>query len=452
MALFFMTEKNKEKLFFTFPVAILLAGIIIRLIFVWCFGTEVYKDYNIFQYTHDSPSHAQYIKFFANHLALPAIEKGLEYPQQPFYYIIAGSLYNLFDVFSTKQISSENKLLSLAWISAIFSIGALIFIYLTAKKITNLIWVQSFITGLMAFTPAFVYQSAMIGNDPLCTFLSTITFFFLIKYIQENKKRDFILSTIFAIFAFFTKASAGILLIMIFFVLIYNYIKKNDGSFLKMIYIILMVGFLCIGVTFFRAYIPAIGKFRFVESYTYEHQKTDPSKLSYFLTFNFSELLKEGQSFVFGNKKVARTLPTFLYGSFLFGEYSFTNITDTYPIFKLLMQFIILMGLLFPLGIIANLFFIKKWSVVEWISGVGICINLVLLIFFFSKYSAVCNSDFRYFCAIFLGFLVISGIGVLRLNEKLKIKFILPTLSMILIFSEFCWLLARIAIKIFANI
>jgi len=449
---------TKDKKIGLLPIIILAFGIVIRLIYVNYFGVESYKnyaDYSVFQYTHDSLYHIEYIQFVANHLSLPATEKGLEYPQQPLYYIFSGLFYHCIE---TLSLSKTAILKIITWFSAFFSIGTLIFTYFCAKKITDSVWVQSFIVGLMAFTPAFVYQSGMIGNDPLCAFLSAGAFFFLISYIKEphheDKKsfKNFILATCLAVLSFFTKASAGILLIMILLVCIYKYSQKNNPAVLKMIFSVLLIGFLCINISFYRAYIPSTGEFRFVESYTYEYQKTDPSHLSYFLTFNFPDLLKEGQSYVFGNKNVARTLPTFLYGSFIFGEYNFTNITTPYPFVKILMQFILLLGLLFPIGIIANLFFIKKWNAVEYISAFGIFASLILLISFLLKYSSVCNSDFRYFSPIFLGFLIISGLGLYRLNEKLKIKFILPTLAFILISSELFWIVTRITIRIFTNV
>jgi hypothetical protein len=430
------------------PFVILFFGIIVRLIYGACFTPDAYADYTVFQYTHDSLYHIEYIKFVANHLSLPAVEKGLEFPQQPLYYIFSGGLYHLFDIFLFPQ---KTILAFLVWVSTLFSIGTLIFTYFVAKKITNLSWVQSFIIGIMAFTPAFVYQAGMIGNDPFCAFLSAGSFFFLISFIQKEKFKYFILATSFAVLSFFTKASAGILLIMILLALIYKYSRKNNVVILKMIYSVLIIGFLCICVSFYRAYIPVTKEFRFVESYTYENQKTNP-RLSYFLTFNYSELIKEGQSFVFGNKKIARTFPTFLYGSFIFGEYTFNNITDIYPLTKTLMQFILLLGLLFPIGIIANIFYIKKWNLIDYISAFGVAGSLILIISFLLKYPSVCNSDFRYFSPVFLCLLAISGIGLSRLNENLKIKSILPSLSFVLISSEFCWIVARIFIRVFLNI
>ena len=447
-----MTTKNKNSLFILLPVVLLALGIVVRLIYAGYFGSESYKNYDhytVFQYTHDSIYHIEYIQSVAEHLSLPAVEKGLEYPQQPFYYILAGILYRFLNFL---YFSEEEILTVIVWLSALFSIGTLVFAYLLSKKVTEQGWVQSFIVGLMAFTPAFIYQAGMIGNDPLCTFLSAGAFYFLVRYIQDEKIKYFITAVSLATLASFTKISSGTIFLMILFALIYKYFYKNQKQLLKMIFVVFAIGFMCLGVMLYRAYLPWSGKFRFVESYTYEHQKTEPGRLSYFLTFNYPKLAEEGQSFVFGNKDVARTLPTFLYGSFLFGEYSFTNITDNYPFIKALMQFIILTGLLFPIGIIANFFYVKKWTLIDYVSIFGIGINLITLISFLIKYSAVCNSDFRYFCPVFLGLLLVSAMGLSRLNESSKIKFILPAITLILISSEFCWVIERLAVRIFTQI
>ena len=391
------------------PLTLLILGIIVRLAYVNYFGFESHpQEYMNYSpgnqsYTHDLPNHIQYIQFVANNLSLPEVDKSLEYPQQPLYYLIMGFFYRILEYF----FSSVGTILGiLVWFSAFFSIGALIFAYFLTKRISKSVWIQSFIIGLFAFTPAFVYQAGMIGNDPLSAFLSAGTFFFLVCYIQEEKTKNIIASIFLSVLSVFTKISGGIIVLTILLALFYKYKNVQNAikqkTILTMIYFVFLVGFLCLGVALYRAYVPSTGEFRFVESYSYENQQTDPTRLSYFLNFNLTDLLKEGESYVYGNENVARTLPTFLYGSFLFGEYSYQNITDKWPIIKTLMQFIIILGLLFPFGIIINLFFIKKWSIIDYISAFAVAINLVLIISFLFRYPSVANSDFRYFAPSFL--------------------------------------------------
>jgi len=443
-------KMNKNNLLWI-PIIILALGVIIRLLFTGSFGVrETYHDFwGVETYTHDTIEHIEYIQFVAKHFSLPEVDKALEYPQQPLYYVIIGIAYKFLNIFFT---SSNSIFKILIWSSCIFSIGFLIFTYLTIKQLNLPIWVQSFIVGLSAFTPPFVFQSIMISNDSLLTFTASATFFFLIKYIKNEKFVYFILSLIFAMLSTLTKISGGLLLIIILFALIYKYKKNNNKNFLTIAFSIMMIGFLCLGAMLYRAYIPATGEFRFVESYAYESQKTNPESFSYFLDFNLIDLAKEGQAYVWGEESVAKTLPTFLYGSFLFGEYKYDNIVKIFAPIKLLMRIIIILGLLFPIGLIANFFFFKKWSIIDYISAVGIGGNLILLTSFLSKYPSVCNSDFRYFTPIFLGFLILSSLGLSRINEKLNNKFILPILSFILISSEFFWIIIRIAIKIFENV
>jgi 4-amino-4-deoxy-L-arabinose transferase-like glycosyltransferase len=441
------TDK-KKRLFILIPIIILSLGIIIRLLFTGYFGVrQTYSDFTGVQtYTHDTIEHSQYIQYVAAHLSLPEVNRGLEYPQQPLYYLIAGFSYRILSLF----LSSSDKIFRvLIWFSSIFSIGSLIFVYFTAKKIAKPVWLQSFIVGLFAFTPAFVFQSIMISNDPLLTFLASGAFFFLISYIEKEKHSYLVAAIIFSVLSVLTKISGGLLLILILFALIYKYWHKNSKYILIMAYSVFLIGFLCLGATLYRSYIPSVNEFRFVESYTYQGQKTDPARFSYFFNFNFAELEKEGQSYVFGNENVARTFPTFLYGSFIFGEYDYSNLVQAWPAAKMLMRLIILLGLIFPFGIIANLFFIKKWSLVEWVSGLGAAITLWLIISFLYKYSSVCNSDFRYFSPIFSGLLLLCGMGLYRFTEKFnKYKLIIPVLCIALVSLELIWIIIRISLKI----
>jgi len=435
------------------PIIILFLGIIIRLSFTGYFGIkETYKDFwGAETYVHDVPEHIQYVQFIAENLTLPEVDKGLEYPQQPLYYITIGVAYQLLNILF--NIPSDKIFRILIWFSCIFSIGTLIFTFLTIKQLKLPIWIQSFIIGIFAFTPSFIFQSIMISNDALLPLTASASFFFLIKYLKNEKLIYLILSVIWAILSVFTKISAGLLLIIILFALIYKYKQKNDKNILLMSGAVLLIGFLCFAMALHRAYIPSVKQFRFVESYKYEHQKTNPESFSYFLDFNFIDLVKEGQSYVFGNESVARTLPTFLYGSFLFGEFNYDNVVNIYPQIKLLMRIIIILGLLFPIGLIVNLFFIKKWDIIDYVSGLGIIINFILIVYFLYKYPSVCNSDFRYFVPSFTGLLIFSGMGIHRLTEKYsKSKIIVATLYFSLIFLELIWVISRIIIRASINI
>jgi hypothetical protein len=432
-----------KKLVKLIPLTILIIGILTRLIYCYSFG---YQDYQ-----HDSESHKLYIQFIADNLNLPRVDKGLEYPQQPFYYIIAGIIYRFLNNFS---VAKDSIFKSLVWISTFSSIGTLIFTYFLTQKITKKTWVQSFVIGLMAFTPAFLYQAGMISNDPLLVFFASGAFFFLINFTENNQTKNIVLAIICASLAAFTKISGGILFFIILLFLFYKLNTKCHSKklYLRLIIITFLSGLLCLGLFLYRAYLPDVGKFRFIESYAWKGQETNPTDLSYFFKFNFVKFLKVGESYVFGDENIAKTFPTFLYGSFLFGEYSYKNISDTYPFIKILMQLIILLGLLFPLGIIVNFFFIGKWSPIDYMPSFGVIINLILIIFLIYKYPSVCNSDFRYFSPIFLGLLSLSSNGLSRLNEKIRIKYIIPSLCLTLILSELIWITIIIIIRISTNI
>jgi len=422
------------------PFSILLIGIVIRI---------VYANYSIVwnDYTHDLSSHIEYTKYVAQNLSLPSPDKGLEFPQQPLYYVATGATYRLLYSFGIPEDKILNILLR---ISAILSIGTLIFAYILAKKLFNDIWIQSLLTGLIAFTPAIIYQSGMINNDVLAAFLSAGSFYCLIKYIKDENKKYIIWAIILSILLSFTKISGGIIMIMILLTLLFkkNKIISTRKSLITAC-IVFFIGTTCLGLAFLRAYIPETKSFRFVESYAYEGQKIHPENISYFLSFNLKELLTEGQSYVFGNPKIAETFPTFLYGSSFFGEYNYSNMIKTLPILKNLMQVILLLGLILPLGIIINISFIKKWDIIDYISTAGVTINLIMIISFLSRYPSVCNSDFRYFTPVFLPLITLSGRGLQKISKKFRhIKLILVLLTSIIIFSEFLWIILFIFTEI----
>jgi hypothetical protein len=429
-----------------------ILGIVLRILFTGYFGVR--ENYDNFwgttTYTHDTGDHIQYIKFVARNLSLPEVNKGLEYPQQPLYYIITGLSYRLLQNFFN---SSDDIFKILIWYSCFFSILSLLFMFLMARKITDSRWLQFFVVGIFAFTPSFVFHSIMISNDPMLTLLSAGAFYFLISYTKSEKSKDIFLSTIFSALASLTKISSGFIFFIIIGFLIYKYGKNKKTEILNIIFAVFLIGFICFGAGLWRAYMPSTNQFRFVESYSWAHQRVYPETFSYLFTFNLSDLLQEAQSHVFGNEKVARTWPTFLYGSSIFGEYEYNNVTSFFPYMRLLMQVILILGLCLPVGLVANFFFIKKWEDTDYIFITAIIINFFMLTLFLFKYSAVCNSDFRYLNSVFIPITIFSGLGLSRIFNKFKgLKSIIPVLCILFISLEFIWVALRIAVKAFAKI
>lgn len=447
-------KKNLTKNTFVWtPVlVILIIGIVLRILFTGYFGIRNTYDnfWGTTTYTHDTLEHIQYIKFVAHNLSLPEADKGLEYPQQPLYYLITGFSYRLLQNF----LASDGAIFRiLIWYSCLFSILSLLFVFLIARRITDSVWLQSFIVGIFAFTPAFVFHSIMISNDPLLTFLSAAAFYFLISYAKSEKLKDVFLSVIFSALAAFTKISSGFIFLLIIGFSVYKYRENKKTLILNTIFAVFLIGFMCFGAALWRAYIPSTNQFRFVESYSWANQRVYPETFSYLFKFNFSDLLQEAQAHVFGNEKVAKTWPTFLYGSSIFGEYEYNNVTIFFPHMRLLMQIILILGLCLPVGLLINFFFVKKWGETDYIFIAAIIINFLMLALFLFKYSAVCNSDFRYLNSVFAPIIIFSGFGLLRASEKFKkLKFIIPVLCISFISLEFMWVALRIAIKAFSNI
>jgi hypothetical protein len=118
----------KKTFVWTSVLAILILGVVLRILFTGYFGVR--ENYNNFwgttTYTHDTVEHIQYIKFVAQNLSLPEVDKGLEYPQQPLYYVLTGFSYRLLQNF----LASDSAIFRiLIWYSCLFSILSLLFIF-----------------------------------------------------------------------------------------------------------------------------------------------------------------------------------------------------------------------------------------------------------------------------------------------------------------------------------
>jgi len=113
----------------------------------------------------------------------------------------------------------------------------IIFSYKIAKIVfpkNPMLWLFSI--SLIAFLPNFTFGSSVINNDVLVWSLSTISLFYLFKFVNSQKELKLILfSSVFAGLAFLTKVNAVILILVIVTVLTYLLLSKqiNTKCFIK---------------------------------------------------------------------------------------------------------------------------------------------------------------------------------------------------------------------------
>jgi hypothetical protein len=401
----------KYKEYLSIALAILIIGSLIRLIF--------YMNHSYMYYQHDLTAHIEFIKFFANHFEIPPPHKALEFPQQPLYYALMGTIFKI-----------TNSMWFVGFCSVILSIIALIYSYKTLKLLTDSTFVQNTALSFIAFTPSIVYLSSRINNDSLNLTLAVMTIYYIIKSYKSEFIEHFYKALFFASMLFLTKISSATIMLFFMFLLFATYFKgikiRNKEAITNRLFIFGSISFLLLFFTILRIYLPVEGDFRFVESYRYPNQTIENLSLfGYFLDFNFSKLLEFSQSYVFESKgdEVRYSFLTYQFGTMLFGEFKYEHLLNTITILNPLMQLIYLFALIFVVGFISFWLFFKRFDFITKSITLIWIVNLILVLKFIFSYPSICNTDFRYYTPSFLilGFIFAKGLEQLTILRRVSI-------------------------------
>ncbi len=406
---FILIDKLKSGFNFNLTYLIIFGAIFLRIAYFLTY------EYSLFQ--HDFPSHTDYIRFFAQNFEIAPPHKLIQAPQQPLYYIIAGSIY----VFLANFNLSESEIFYfISLFSVILSIIAIIYAYKTLKLITNEKFIINIALGFLAFTPSFIYMSARINNDVLNMVLAIISLYYIIKSYKSHFTTNFYLAMIFTTLLFFTKLSSVSIVLTFFILLTLAYMNNYKTALLKSrIYIFSIVGVFILGLTLFRVYLPIENEFRFVNSGIFAGQEIGVMDINYFFSFNLSKLIELAQSFSYETRSdlVRRSFFTYQYGTMLFGEFDYRHFFTKNPFLKLLIQLIDLIAVIFVAGLISFfLNFLKQSTLIKTLSIILI-LNLILIIKFAFDYPSICNTDFRYFTPSFLIIGLFIAIGLNHLSN-----------------------------------
>ena len=391
---------------FAAPFAVYMIGfaILLRLYY--------FVDMGHITFQHDYQGHIEFIKFFAENFTLPLPHKAWEYPQQPLYYVLTGSLFAVARSFG---LTEWQGLWTVGWATVFINAVSLIYAYRLVRLFTTNILVQNLTMAFLCFTPSLIYMSTRISNDPFAASFAILALFYIVSSYQQDFKRHFGAALFWCTALFLTKVSAVAIEIMFFILLIMKY--RSDSDLMnKRIMWFSVVGFTVLSYTLYRAYYPAAGEFHLVNSGIWPGQDLRPLTLDYLLSFNFLDLLQAGQSLIGDNDidAITHSFPTYQYGTMLFGEFGYAYWQDKNLFLLPLQQFIILVALIVPVGWFAYCFLQKK-SILEWMLVLISAITLVLIIKFIFSYPSVSNTDFRYHVASFfaLALFFASGIGQL---------------------------------------
>ncbi len=131
----------------------------------------------------DSRDHIAYIKYIAEKGRIPKASEGIQMYQPPFYYLLAAGFYSLGKLLGFSEPLKLSQSISL--ISAFFN---LILIYFVVKKLFSDLKIQILVTLFCLFLPMHIYESPVISNEMLLSFLSTLTLYYFLKEKWEERK------------------------------------------------------------------------------------------------------------------------------------------------------------------------------------------------------------------------------------------------------------------------
>jgi hypothetical protein len=205
----------------------------------------------------DEDAHYRYSIWLFNPELRPSLTHAIyNHVAQPLYYIVNSVFFNLLDPNDEKvaglhvtyeyPINDKNRFQhgseeifpysdiaatvhTMRLLSIVFGVITLIFVYKISKVIfpTNN-WLPLYTMAFVSLIPMFLSINAVLNSDVLVWTLSTITLFFLLKFIDQPKRIRFIVFiSIFTTLAISTKANALVLIPIFVVVISYLFISKQ---------------------------------------------------------------------------------------------------------------------------------------------------------------------------------------------------------------------------------
>jgi len=390
---------------------IIFFGMLIRVLY--------FNKFGITHFQHDWQGHVEFIKYIANYWILPLGEKGLQFPQQPFYYVIMAGIYS---VGVKLGLGEMQALHTLGYFALFCSFVFLFYGYKFFMLITESRWVQIVALSFIALTPSLVYMSARINNDVLVMALSVYTLYQSVRSYQTQFQDNFYRALIGVSLLFITKISAAPVEIFLFVLLVLVYIEQEDNKEIKYkLFIFSIVGTLVLGITLLKTYLPIEQTFHMVNSSGgFPGQIIKSLDWSYFSTFNIDTLINRGYAYVFGEDSIRYSFLTYQYGTMFFGEFEYDSLIKQHKWLKEVMQIILTFGLIYIIGFLVFIIKLYKAPKLHKFLFLTFGLNFILILKFMLSYSVVCNTDFRYFITSFglLAFIFSQGLSYISDYQK----------------------------------
>jgi len=406
---------------------ILFLGMGIRVLYFQKFGVTNFQ--------HDWQGHIEFLKYIATHWSLPLGEEGLQFPQQPLYYVITAGLYTLGIKLGLEDMQALHMLGYFAlFCSFVFLYyGYKFFILITENK-----WIQMLAMLFIAFTPALVYMSALINNDVLVMALASYALYYSVKGYFYHFKHYFYRALLGVSLLFISKISAASMEILLFALLILSYLSQENRATIKRnLFLFSIVGMFLLGITLLKVYLPIEQAFHMVNSHGFFPNQHIPSlDIRFFFYLDIEHLFGYEATETYLKDTATYTFLNHQYRTMLIGEFNYRDYFEHMHGLKQMIRAIFFFGFIYIIGFLTYIVSIKKTSTLEKLFLIIVLINLSLILRFIFEYPSISNTDFRYFAPNFivLGYIFAKGLSYLRIYRIAQ--YLLTILATLLVMTE----------------
>jgi len=425
---FRLTQREKTVLY-----GILAIGILIRLLY--------FNAHGVYLFQHDWQGHIAYIEYMASHWHIPLPTKSLEFPQQPLYYSIAALIYKTALLLGNGR---SDALMAVGGFSLFCSILFLLFTYRVLSVLQSPFFVRLTTLLFVSLTPSIVYLSARINNDALVMVLGAVSLYYIVRYYYSVKRRDFYVALLSVSALFLTKVSAFPFEVLLLSILVLHVLAKRKEEVKQHVVLYIGTGIVLLGWTLYRVYMPLDSSvFHLVNSSAhFPGQQIVSAGAEYFFSFHPQALFAQGYAHVFGDDAVRFSFPTYQLGTMLTGEFDYSSYGEHHVFFIFISRLMIALAMLLPIALVSYLFYLWESPLLEKLFFLTVIVNLLLIIRFILNYPVVCNSDFRYFVAVFPLWGMIFARGLFHILTHMKsLKYVLYLWLFLFGISEFLFLL-----------
>jgi hypothetical protein len=378
----------------------------------------------------------EFIKYLIAHWELPLPSKGLQFPQQPLYYVMSAGLYDL------AKITNIYVIKLLGYFSLLCSVLFLYYGYRFFTLLTKDKWIIIIATLLISFTPSLIYMSARINNDVLVMGLSAFSLYYIVKSYQHHFTKYFYPALIGTSMLFMTKISAAPIELLLFTLLVMTYLYQENTLKLQiLLFMFSFVGLFLLGFTLLRVYLPIENTFHFVNSSGgFRNQHIPSLGIVFFTYLDLNQLFTIEYMHSYMKDTSLYTFINHQYRTMLIGEFNYKSYINKINEFKLVIWLLFTFGLVYILSFLSYLHYLWKTKGIDRLLFTTFVLNFMLILNFVFTYPSICNTDFRYFVPSFLILAYVFAQGIVHMSVYIWLGYVFGSVILLLTMTEIWFL------------